>query len=98
MCMILNANGQYVPITGRNDLNNPPVPATLKSLWRISTNALNEGVKEYNKTVRNAQAQGREIGWFPPTTNRITGEHFDWGPRPPVTPLAPLYELPEWAK
>lgn len=98
MCMILNEQGQYVAITGRTGLNNPPVPATLKQLARTSTNALNEGVKAYNETVRFAQAHGREIGWFPRKVNEDTGEVFDWGPKPNPTPLAPLYVLPEWAK
>lgn len=66
------------------------LPAELLRQRADALESINQSTAEYNRTVETAHAQGRVIGWFPPLVNRITGERFDWGPKPAKIPLAPM--------
>ena len=96
---MLRSDGTFTTLTTRTDLAEPKLPAHVKKIARDANEALNNGVREFNKTVLFARGQNRDIGWFPPKLNEQTGQLFDWGPKPTIpTPLAALYELPEWAR
>lgn len=94
----MNIMTQVGPRTVGGPVHHPrAAPACIKA-ERDKIEALNRSVERYNHSVQAAAAQGRPLGWFERRINPTTGEVFDWGPRPPMTTLAPLYTMPEWAQ